>query len=122
MAKNESTEDDTHDVTFSINSIIEYMKHQIRDYQQRKAKAFCFDNLKEDTAFWLKDFAQKVLPMRYREGQREYFGKKGMSLHIDVIFRKNQEDLLKYVYFTCLFRCKQSAAVLNISEKVLNVQ
>lgn len=76
------------------------MKHQIRDSQQRKAKTFCFDNLDDETAFWLKDFAQKVLPMRYREGQREYFGKKGMSMHVDVFFRKNNEELLKYVYFT----------------------
>ena len=120
IAKTEGTEDDAHDVNFAINSILDYMKHQMRDYQQRKAKTFCFDNLNEKTGFWLKDFAQKVLPVRYREGQREYFGKKGMSLHIDVFFRKSQEELLKYVYFTCIFRCKQSAVdALNIGKCVL---
>ena len=42
------------------------------------------------TNFWLKDWAQKVVPRKYREAQKDYFGKQGMStlilitLHIDV--------------------------------------
>ena len=104
IAKTEGTEDDAHDVNFTINSILDYMKHQMRDYQQRKAKTFCFDNLNEKTGFWLKDFAQKVLPVRYREGQREYFGKKGMSLHIDVFFSEisggTVKVRLRYLYFS----------------------
>ena len=51
IAKTEGTEDDAHDVNFAINSILDYMKHQMRDYQQRKAKTFCFDNLNEKTGF-----------------------------------------------------------------------
>ena len=33
--------------------------------------------------FWIKNFCQKILPVRYREGQREYFGKEGISLNVD---------------------------------------
>ena len=110
----EGSEDDQYDVRTSIEAVLRYMKHQIRDHQQRKAKTYAFDHLTDETAFWLKDFAQKVIPIRYREGQREYFGKKGMSLHIDVFFRQQEDRLLKYVYMTCLFRCKQSKVdVLN---------
>ena len=75
----------------------------MRDFQQRQAKSFCFQNLDTATAFWLKDVAQKLLPQSYREGQKNYFGKKGMSLHIDAFFRKQDEELLKYAYFTCVF-------------------
>ena len=121
IAETEGTDEDVYDINSSIDAVVRYMKHLMRDHQQRKAKAYCFDNLEEDEAFWLKDFAQKVIPIRYREGQREYFGKKGMSLHIDVSFRKEKESLLKYVYMTCLFRCKQSMIdVLNIGDNVLN--
>ena len=120
IARNEGDEDAIYDVKLSVQAVLTYMKHQMRDYQQRQAKAYCFDRLDAETGFWLKDFAQKILPMRFREGQREYFGKKGMSLHIDVLFRKQNESLLKYVYLTCLFRCKQSAIdVLNIGDVVL---
>ena len=34
------------------------MKHLMRDAQQKIPKTFCFDNLQDDTAFWLKDFCQ----------------------------------------------------------------
>ena len=119
-AMTHGTEDEQYDVKQSIESIIKYMKHQMRDFQQRHAKSFCFNNLDEATAFWLKDFAQKILPQSYREGQKEYFGKKGMSLHIDVFFRKYNDELLKYVYFTCIFRSQQSIIdVLNIGEHVI---
>ena len=76
IAENEGAEDTIHDVNSSVKAIITYMKHQKRDYQQRQAKAYCFNNLDNETGFWLKDFAQKILPMRFREGQREYFGKR----------------------------------------------
>ena len=92
IAENEGNEESLYDVNLSVNGVLTYMKHQIRDYQQRQAKAYCFSNLDATTGFWLKDFAQKVLPMRFREGQREYFGKKGMSLHVDVFFRMNSEE------------------------------
>ena len=93
----------------------------MQDQQQRLAKKYAFDNLDPKTSFWLKDFARKVIPFEYREGQMEYFRKKGMSLHIDVYFRKEGDDLLKYVYLTCLLSCKLTAPdVLNIGDHVLN--
>ena len=120
IATTVGSEDDQYDVNKAIDAIIKYMQHQMRDSQQRRAKQFCFDNMDKETAFWLKDFAQKVRAQRFREGQKEYFGKKGMSLHIDVFFRMEGEDLLKYVYFTCIFRSPQTMVdVLNIGDSVL---
>ena len=120
LAEEESNDAVSHDVDVAVKAILTYMKHQMRDQQQRLAKAYAFDNLNDNTGFWLKDFAQKVIPFQFREGQREYFGKKGMSLHIDVFFRKDGDDLIKQVYLTCLFACKQTATdVLNIGDNVL---
>ena len=47
-----------------------YIKHQIHGMQQKLAKINAFDLLDESTAFWLKDYCQKILPAKYREGQK----------------------------------------------------
>ena len=38
------------------------------DAQQKKTKSFGFDQLDDETYIWLKDFSQKILPMKFREG------------------------------------------------------
>ena len=47
-------------------------------------------------AFWLKDFGQKVLSMKFRESQNEYFGKKGMSFYT----AKQSGNIRKQVYYS----------------------
>ena len=42
----------------------------MRDCQQKKAKVFAFESFDEETGFWLKDYCQKVLPSKFREGQK----------------------------------------------------
>ena len=114
-------EETIYDVKRWVDDVIKYWQHQIRDFQQRQAKMYCFDNLDNKTGFWLKDFGQKILPIRYREGQREYFGKKGMTNHIDVFISKYGENLIKYVYLTFIFRSNQAMVdVLNIGDHVLS--
>ena len=64
--------------------------------------------LDEETVFRLKDYCQKVLPSKFRKGQKEYFGKKGMILHVDVIFFLDSNgDLQKNVSFTTVYQCDQ---------------
>ena len=93
----------------------------MQDAQQRKAKDLCFQQLSETCAFWLKGFGQKILAMHYREDQKEYFGKKGMSLHVDVSFYKSKnKDIVKFTYFTAIERCDQGLVdVISISDVVL---
>ena len=61
-------------------NIIDYLKHLMRDTQQKRVKEYVFANLKENIAVWLRDFCQKVLPVKFRESQQDYYGKKGISL------------------------------------------
>ena len=75
--------------------------------------------LNESTAFWLEDYCQKILPAKYREGQKEHFGKKGMALHVDVFFLKENGQLRKKVYFTAVYRCKQGLDSLCLAEVAL---
>ena len=44
----------------------------------------------------------------FRKGQNEYFGKKGMTLHVDFIFFLDSDgDLQKNVYFATVYQCDQ---------------
>ena len=46
----------------------------------------CLEQLHgEFSAIWFKDFSQKILPMKFCKGQKEYFGKKGITLHVDCL-------------------------------------
>ena len=60
----------------AIADVVAYMKHQMCDAQQKQAKAMAINLLDEESAFWVKDYFQKVLSSKFREGQKEYFGKK----------------------------------------------
>jgi len=110
------------DVTQGITNILNWMKHIIRGVQQEKAKVIAFDSLQDtDTGFWLSDWAQKILQSSFRESQREYFGKKGMSLHIDVLFMKTADgSLIKKTYYTALTRCDQDVVdTLCVADHVI---
>ena len=60
-----------------MQNIHEYIKHLTRDFQQKKAKSEAFDKLSESVGFWHKDFCEKIIPLKFREDKKEYFGKKG---------------------------------------------
>eukprot|EP00559_Dactyliosolen_fragilissimus_P007958 CAMPEP_0184871406 /NCGR_PEP_ID=MMETSP0580-20130426/40701_1 /TAXON_ID=1118495 /ORGANISM="Dactyliosolen fragilissimus" /LENGTH=1005 /DNA_ID=CAMNT_0027374063 /DNA_START=1121 /DNA_END=4139 /DNA_ORIENTATION=- len=65
----------THAVTY-------YMAHRLRAKVQFEEINQVKSSLKEDpsTALIVMDHKQKILQMKYREGQVEYYGKKGMSM------------------------------------------
>ena len=111
-----------YDVKQNIDAIIEWIRHSLRGVQQDRAKRDGMECLQSlEYAFWLKDWAQKVLPSTFREKQSDYFGKKGMSVHIDVFFQQNEiGKLTKFVYFTVIFRCDQNMlSTLGVAEHVL---
>eukprot|EP00957_Ditylum_brightwellii_P078139 5940772-Ditylum_brightwellii.AAC.1 len=58
------------------------MLHQLQANIQFSAIGKIKDQLKLDLKqiLMVMDHKQKVLPMKYQEGQVEYFGKKGMRL------------------------------------------
>ena len=98
------------------------MKHKIRDAQQKKAKVDAFEIISCTVAFWLKDFAQKILPVKYREGMKEYYGKKVMTMHVDVFVLKEADGRLKkHVYLTVIYNSDQgTSAVISIADVVLH--
>ena len=112
--------DDVYDGNIVIKDIIEYIKHLVTGAQQSKAKSYAFHKIDNNSALWLHDFSQKIIPIKYCESQKEYFGKKGMTLHIDVFFYKLNGSIKKKVYMTAATRCDQGMSeMLGIADLVL---
>ena len=100
-----------YDIKTAIEDIKLYVNHLIRGAQRQKAKAFAFDSLDGASCFWLKNYCQKIPPMKYRVGRIEYFGKKRRTPHVDIVFSmvnmKLQKDYLLHTYTNCRSRCKK---------------
>ena len=110
VTDNNLDKDTKYDVKNAVKDIVEIQKHSIRDVQQKKSKNFRLEQLHDELpAFWLKDLSQKILPMKFCEGQKEYFGKKGISLHVDCLMFRSEGSLKKVVYFTIIYWCDQDA-------------
>ena len=93
------------------------MKYKFETVSRRKQKEMCL-NLNDKDIFWIKDWSQKVLPRKFTEPKQDYFCKKGMSQHVDVIYMKKDKNLHKYVYFTLLQKCDQNLAqTLSVMDK-----
>ena len=72
LATKYSASDDVfYDIDISMEHILDYIKHIMQDSQQKKAKIDAFEKIDDETGFWLKDFCQKILPQKFREGQKE---------------------------------------------------
>lgn len=102
--------------------VLDYMSHCLRSKQQRKAKEFCKDQIREDDSksLWISDWGQKVLPMRFRESMAQYFGKAGMSIHADCFFTY-ENDWKISTYVTCIDKCDQSMKDVScVSEVVIS--
>ena len=68
----------------------------------------------------MHDFSQKIIPIKYCESQKEYFGKKGKTLHIDVFCYKLNDSIQKKVYMTAATRSDQGMSeILGIADIVL---
>ena len=53
--------------------------HLLRTFQQDIARQDALNALNSETTLVINDWAMKLLPMKYRETQSEFFGKRGMN-------------------------------------------
>ncbi len=59
----------------NVQLIWDWKAHLVRCIQQDLAKANILENLSHDSVMVLLDWAMKWLPMKYREAQRDFFGR-----------------------------------------------
>ena len=76
--------------------------------------------LNENTVLIVNDWAMKFLPQLYRESQQDWFGKRGISWHISVVFRRKKGELQSQAFVHIIQSCSQdSTAVIPIMQHVL---
>lgn len=66
--------------------------HLLRTKNQDSARTDITQNLKEGQLFVVVDWAMKFLPRKFREGQTDWFGKRGINWHIAVCATKNHGE------------------------------
>ena len=74
----------------------------MRAINQEKSKIDVLDNLTAGQVLVVMDWAMKWLPRSYRETQKEWFGKKGISWHVSVCITKVEKDETEFQVFTVL--------------------
>ena len=106
-----------YDINIAVRDIILYFKHLMHDAQQKKAKLFCFDQLDDETYFWLKDFSQKIVPMKLI---KNIFEKKGCLYMSMYFFLKRSNPLFKRLYLSSINQCDQGMIdTLSLGKAVL---
>jgi hypothetical protein len=94
--------------------------HQLRSVRQDQARVDILGLLDNESVLIVNDWAMKFLPQQYRESQSDWFGKRGISWHISVVFRRLNNELQSQSFIHVIKSCSQdSAAVILIMQHVL---
>ena len=84
----EMLEDFSYTHSQASQAIQSWKAHQLRSVRQDKARTACLSALNETAVLITQDWAMKFLPVKYREAQSDWYGKRGISWHISVVARK----------------------------------
>lgn len=94
--------------------------HLLRNVRQDQARLDALDLLDERTVLLVNDWAMKFIPQKYRESQSDWFGKRGISWHISVAYRRVDGRLQSQGFINITQSCSQgSAAVVVILQHVI---
>lgn len=109
-------------VTKHSTEMIQLWKaHQLRSVRQDESRQQILQQLDTGSVLITQDWAMKFLPRKYRESQADWFGKRGISWHISVAVRRDNNHHLQSQGFVHIIQnCSQgSKAVVSIMEHVL---
>ena len=77
-----------HKFGLATKDVADYKKHLLRAIHQDRSKTEIMDSLSPQTAMIIFDFAMKFLPVKYREAQKDFLGRKvteTISIYIHTI-------------------------------------
>ncbi|KAK3109197.1 hypothetical protein FSP39_025224 [Pinctada imbricata] len=77
----------------AISKVRDWKSHLLRSRTQDEARINTIQNLDGVSVMITCDWAMKFLPRRFREGQTDWFGKRGINWHIAVTFHKSGDDV-----------------------------
>ena len=105
----------------ATQAIQSWKSHQLQSVRQDQSRLDVLKRLNENTVVIVNDWAVKFLPQLYRESQQDWFGKRGISWHISVVFRRVRGELQSQGFIHIIQQCSQdSSCVILIMQHVLS--
>ena len=119
-----SSDDEKDEAVFLFQTakraILSWKSHILRSTNQDRARLDVLEQLDEKNILIVNDWAMKFLPQRYRESQADWFGKRGISWHISVVYRRLDGVLQWQGFVHIIESCNQeSSSVVKIMQDVL---
>ena len=101
--------------------ILSSKSHILRSTNQDRARLDVLEQLDKKNIFVVNDWAMKFLPQGYRESQADWFGKRGISWRISVVYRRLDGVLQWQGCVHIIESCNQeSCSVAKIMQDVLS--
>lgn len=92
----------------------------MRSVRQDQARLDALSLLDESTVLIVNDWAMKFIPQKYRESQSDWFGKRGISWHISVAYRRVDGELQSQGFVNVMQSSSQgSSTVVVILQHVI---
>ncbi len=85
------------------------MAHQVRAHQQDLARTDVLENLTEGQGLIVQDWAMNFLPRKFKEGQVDFFGKRGWPWSITVLYARINNALKSHVFVHIFGQVEKSA-------------
>ena len=118
----ELRDDLLYDYNEAKNNIDKWKAHILRSANQELAKQDTLRDMDDSSIQLVMDWAMKLVQLRYREKQSQWFGKRGMSWHISSVVSKcsDSQELSVTSYVHLFDACSQDwFAVASIVEDLL---
>lgn len=123
MYSKDQKEDFLYDFRRRREDIFRWKCHILRSCNQELAKQAVMQNLDENSALVIMDWAMKFLQLRHREKQSDWYGKRGISWHVSSVVTKDSmssKTVSVSTYAHLLDSCSQDwYAVLSVFEDLL---
>lgn len=122
--QNENDADEASYICTTAQRAIQAWKcHQLRSVRQDQARHAVLNTINTNTVLIINDWAMKFLPRLYRESQNDWFGKRGISWHISVVYRRDAAGEIQWQAFIHIIQtCSQdSPSVVVIMQHVLKM-
>ncbi len=119
-----STNDDKDEAIYRVKiaklAILAWNRHILRSANQDQARFDVLEQLDAERVLIVNDWAMKFLPQKYQESQTDWYGKRGISWHISVVYRRVNGVLEWQGFVHVIQSCIQgSPAVVAIMQDVL---
>ena len=119
-----SNNNDRDKVAYMVESsklaIDSWQRHILRCVNQDKARIDVLELLDDETILVINDWAMKFIPQKYRESQADWYGKRGISWHISVVYYRIEKVIHWQAFVHVIESCSQdSDAVVPIMQDVL---